>query len=331
MSNFILNEQPGRTTLIDGKEYLFFSGYAYLGMQHVPEFIALIKEGIEKYGWLFPSSRISNTRLKLFEECEALLSNITGKEDTVLVSSGFMAGQLATALWQDKLINLYPSHPAIHRNYFTQKDHVTNVFAVDAVNILTANITDFSFLNPAIEEKILIIDDSHGIGLIGKNGEGITSILPDKNNIDYVLTYSLSKAWNINAGAVSCTKNTADILRLLPAYTAGTAPSTAMLHAFIKGQHLYNIQREKLQQNTSFFIQLIKNIPQINYHPQLPVFILPLATDENKLLNKNIIISSFAYPDPAGDKHQRIVINALHSFADLEYLAATLKEIFATN
>ena len=308
-----------------------FSGYSYLGMQHVPGFAALIKEGIDLYGWLFPSSRISNTRLKLYEECEALLSSITSKEDTVLVSSGFMAGKLATSIWQDKLINLYPSHPAIHRNYFTQKDHVTNVFAVDAVNMLKADITDFSFLEPSIEEKIIIIDDSHGIGLIGENGAGISSILPAKKNIDYVLSYSLSKAWNIQGGAVSCSKKTADILRLLPAYTAGTAPSPALMHAFIHGQHLYKMQREKLQKNTHFFQSLIKEIKQINYHPQLPVLILPATADENKLLQKNIIISSFAYPDPSCEKYQRIVINALHSFADLEYLADCLKQIFEPN
>ena len=65
-----------------------------------------------------------------------------------------------------------------------------------------------------------------------------------------------------------------------------------------------------------------------SYFFALIVFILPATTNENKLLDKNIIISSFAYPDPSGEKYHRIVINALHSFADLEYLANCLKEIF---
>jgi len=93
MHNIVkLNESPGRTAFINGKEYLFFSGYSYLGMCYVPEFLSLVIEGISKYGWLFPSSRVSNTHLALYEECEALLSSIAQSEDTVFVSSGFMGG-----------------------------------------------------------------------------------------------------------------------------------------------------------------------------------------------------------------------------------------------
>ena len=74
---FTLNDTPGRTAIANGKEYLFFSGYSYLGMSHVPEFAELIKEGIDKYGWLFPSSRISNTQLELFTQFEAKLSLVS--------------------------------------------------------------------------------------------------------------------------------------------------------------------------------------------------------------------------------------------------------------
>ena len=116
MSMLTFNERPGRTAFVNNEKYLFFSGYSYLGMQCIPEFAALVKEGIDKYGWLFPSSRISNTRLKLYEECEALLSNITGFEETVLVSSGFTAGRMAIEKFRDKIINLQPSHPAIATN-----------------------------------------------------------------------------------------------------------------------------------------------------------------------------------------------------------------------
>ena len=202
--NILFHEQPGRTAYINGQEYLFFSGYSYLGMQQVPEFAALIKEGIDKYGWLFPSSRISNTRLSLYEECEALLSSITGMEDTVLVSSGYMAGRLATALWQEEVINLPPSHPAIQRPKTTEQTR--KIFALDSVNMLTAHISDFSFLNTVNKQQIVIIDDSHGVGLIGKDGEGICNKCPASHNTSYVLCYSLSKAWNIHGGAVSASK-----------------------------------------------------------------------------------------------------------------------------
>ena len=75
--NLYLEGKPGRTCRVDGQEFMFFSGYNYLGVNEDEEFIALVNEGISKYGWVFPSSRISNTRLALYEECEAMLSAIT--------------------------------------------------------------------------------------------------------------------------------------------------------------------------------------------------------------------------------------------------------------
>jgi 8-amino-7-oxononanoate synthase len=321
-----LSESFGRTAFTNGKEYLFFSGYSYLGMRYVPEFLALVIEGISKYGWLFPSSRVSNTHLALYEECEALLSTITQSEDTVLVSSGFTAGKMATALWRNEVFNLHPSHPALQTNTNRASVNESHVLAVDSVNVLTTTITDFSFANNN-EQKIIIIDDSHGIGLIGKNGEGICSALITNKNTSYVLTYSLSKTWNITGGAVSCSKSIADMLRTQPHYTACTPPPPSTLYAFAKGQHLYQMQRERLKNNISYFQSLIKDLDQIHFNTELPVFILPETVDEQELLEKRIIISSFAYPDPKGKKIQRIVLSALHTKDDLEILADKLRKV----
>lgn len=316
---------PGRAVIENGKEYLFFSGYGYLGMQQVPEFVALVKEGIDRYGWMFPSSRISNTRLELFAECEELLSSITGAEDTVLTSSGFLAGRLAVSKWKKKIHNLKPSHPAIQVGEGSQ--HPSGIFAIDSVDTLHAAISDFSFATKEPQQKTIIIDDSHGFGLIGNNGQGIASFLPYDAHNEYVLTYSLSKAPSISAGAVSCSKTIADELRTFPEYAACTAPSPALLYAFINGQHLYEQQRMLLQNNMQYFQQLIQGIDSITYHPLLPVFVLPHDIDLQILNEKNIILSSFAYPDPSGNKINRVVLNALHTRNDLDYLAESLRTI----
>jgi 8-amino-7-oxononanoate synthase len=325
MHIYLFDETPNRIATVNGKEYLFFSGYNYLGMHAVPEFAALVKEGINKYGWLFPSSRISNTRLKIFEEAEELLSRITGMEDTLLVSTGYTAGSIATDLFKNNIVNLEPSHPAITR---TNNSPSENVFAVDSVGPLNASITDYSFITNNTTNKIIIIDDSHGIGLIGSNGEGISGRLPQNGQTKYILTYSFSKALHINAGAISCGKEIAMQLRTNHAYTSATAPSPALLHAFVNGQHLYELQRKKLRKNVQHFRSLIQDLSDIHFHAELPVFILPEYTDIEKLHNANIIISSFSYPDVNGKKINRVVLNALHTQEDLERLSACLHGIF---
>ncbi len=71
-----LSQLPGRTAIINNEEYLFFSGYSYLGLGLNKEFTSLVKEGIDKYGVVYPSSRISNTPLDLYTEFEEKLAQV---------------------------------------------------------------------------------------------------------------------------------------------------------------------------------------------------------------------------------------------------------------
>lgn len=321
MSHFIFDSLPGRTAYVKGKEFLFFSGYAYLGVQFVDKYKELVKEGLDRYGWLYPSSRISNTQIALFEECEELLSNIMQCESTVLCATGYTAGRLATGIFNNDIVNLQPSHPAIKQ---TNPPASKGIYAVDAVNILTSTVTDTNSINNKEDLSTLIIDDSHGAGLTGTNGAGASSYTERKDGVDYIFTYSLSKAWGINAGAISCPKSYADRYKTLPSYTGATPPSPALIYAFIKGQHIYAAQRQKLQQNIAFFKQAIAGIDDIINDERLPIFILPNRIDEEELNKQGIIISSFAYPNPAGPTIKRVVLNALHTTEDLEKLAAYL-------
>ncbi len=341
---FQLNFTPGRTAFVDNKELLFFSGYAYLGMNHVTEFLQHVQKGIELYGAVFPSSRISNTQLNLYSETEKLLSDLTQTADTVLMQSGFTAGKASveTIAADTALFHAPFCHPAIRINnnsvlFFSDWANETvdtinkNNYATppvilsDSMNQLTAEVYDFSFLNSIKQNIICIIDDSHGMGLLGINGEGISSRLPKKENIEYIITYSLSKAMNIQAGAISCSnKNTADKIRNSNWYAATTPPSPAMLYAFNHSQKIYQQQRETLNKNKKFLLELFSKYFDIKFHPELPVFIFREEYDEDFFAKQNIIISSFAYPDPKGKKINRAVINALHTDDDLIKLADAL-------
>lgn len=340
---FQLADNPGRCTIHNKREYLFFSGYAYLGIQHDIQFKQLVKQGIEKHGWLFPSSRISNTQSAIFEQFEALLSYLTHTAKTVSFSSGFSAGTVASGLFKGHPTSVCPdAHPAINK---LQQQHTTfdkwaestlhsihqksfdktPILIADSVNPLTGEINDFDFLKFIEQPVIVVIDDSHGIGLLGNNGEGISSILPKKENIEYVLTYSLSKAFSINGGAISCSNiNTANAIQTLPEYTASTALAPALAYAFINGQAIYKLKREQLLHNILFLRNLLKENDQVVNDERLPIFMLPEHLAEDYFANQQIIISSFAYPNPQGKKINRAVINALHTEKDLTTLAKAI-------
>lgn len=341
-----LENTPGRTCLINGKQFLFFSGYSYLGINHVKEFCENVKTGIDKHGIVYPSSRISNTRLGLYEEFENHLSSLTGMENTVTFSSGYLAGKTITEILSSyKNIFAAPlSHPAInisasqilHAASFGEwQQEVTaiintsaeNEFVLlsDSINIMEGIINDFSFLKNIEPDKTItfLIDDSHGIGILGKNGEGIISQLPIKNNLHYVITYSLSKAFGIHGGAVSCSQKFYDLLRNHPGYTGSTAINPSLIYAFLNNKNLYARQRERLFENINY---LKKNMPAVLLKPNeygLPIFICKNENAEEQFYKNGIIISSFGYPDPSSKKVNRVIINSMHTTNDIDKLCSS--------
>lgn len=339
----ILTQSIGRTVIVNNKEYLFFSGYDYLGIQNNNSFKQLVKEGIDKYGWLFPSARVSNTPLQLYQTFETLLSNITNTVATVSFSSGFIAGTVAANLFHQHPQFVYSlAHPAINKNKIEEQDFdswlqttiktinenhfvETPVIIADSVNPLKAIIYDFSSLHQLNKKAIVIIDDSHGIGIIGQNGKGISSYLPQQENIEYLLVYSLSKAFSINAGAISCSnETTAQKIRKTPEFTASTAISPALIYAFIEGQTIYAEALNSLKKNITFVAEKLQNHQQVIAHSLLPIVLLNENLNEAFFEARNIIISSFNYATSNGKKINRAVISALHTQEDLQQLITAL-------
>ena len=343
---FKINQALGRTISVNGKEHLFFSGYSYLGMSHVPEFCDLVKAGIDQFGIVFPSSRISNTQLELYRSFEYLLSRLVDLEETVTFSSGYLAGRAIAdqLIKHNKHVFKAPdTHPAIQcgiqlpnedwKYHFVktvnQSVYKSFILFMDGVNPLTASVANFSFLHEINPDKHVtcVVDDSHGIGLLGPGGEGISHLIPRLPNVEIIITYSLSKAFHLNGGAVSCSKKIARLLRDSPFYTASSAISPALVYAFVYGQQLYHQQLKKLLDNIYAFMSVISDIGGICFYPHLPVFVLKQNWDPAWFEKQHIIISSFAYPDPSGNKVNRIILNALHTRQDLFKLSGVLNTL----
>jgi len=339
-----LASTPGRTAQTAQGEWLFFSGYSYLGIQKEPGLASEAEKAFRQYGWLYPSARISNTPLQLFEEVEAALSQLTQLTETVLMGNGLMAGRAAISQIEagSKVLVGPACHPAIeagekHKGSFEewashcleeihQHDDAHPIYIVsDAVNPLTAEVYDFSFLQQVDKPVTCIIDDSHGIGLLGDHGEGISIRLPRLHNVSYMITYSLSKALHLPGGAISCSDaSKAEALRKTSWYATSTPPAPAPLQVWLQHAETYDRQRKALRQNAEYLHQKIGHLPGVTWHPELPVFLLPTALDASFFEAHQILISSFSYPDPKGIPINRIVLSALHTKDDLDTLAAVI-------
>lgn len=348
---FELSNTPNRTVMVNGKEHLFFSGYSYLGIHHHPKFKESLKESFDDYGIFFPSSRISNTQLGIYKEVESFLNfhfkKISTQYQTALFSNGFLSGLASQKIFNHhkKIFTAPNTHPAISQHSINisrehwvadllkkikENNYENILIKSDSVDVLKSSINDFNFLKEISENCIVdvLIDDSHGIGLIGNNGNGIADFLPIQNNLQYHFNYSLSKSYGIPTGAFSSTKENIEKIKTTAEFAATTPPIPAYLNSFLKQKNLYIEQRSLLTTNIIYFKEKITNLPIINQFP-LPIFILPFNVDEKFFNESNIIISSFSYPTENGEKFIRIVLNTHHTKQDLDFLLSVLQQALA--
>lgn len=340
-----LEQKPGRTTLIDGKEYLFFSGYSYLGLGCHEEFLRLISEGIQQYGVVYPSSRISNTPLHLYAAFEKKLAQLTAAEACAVFSSGFLSARTATEVVAEEMnvYYRYPAHPASSHHHkairieeswddFLQQRKQNNEWTfglmADSINPTPGVFTDFSFLQSMPKEfkVVLILDDSHGIGWLGANGEGIISRLSLPVHVELLLNFSLSKAFHLNAGAICGSDYWIQKAKQHVNFTTSTPPMPALAHAFVNGSIVFTEQRKKLTANINYLRKLTTAYTFVT-NEETPVFVVQKPFVAEKLLEQQILISSFGYPKPENHKVNRVVVNALHTNADFNRLVQILLTI----
>ncbi|TAH20094.1 MAG: pyridoxal phosphate-dependent aminotransferase family protein [Cytophagales bacterium] len=349
---FFSSKHPDRTVSTEKGELLFFSGTSYLGMAVNTDFQELIKEGIGIYGTNYGSSRTSNLRLNVFEQAEEYLCEWTGAAASLTMSSGFLAGQLIAQWIRELASNGYTiiyaphTHPAVFSGLEQEKKQTFEQWTADAraiatsvqklvlvcnsVDVLNAQVHDFQWLKEIISDNnreiILIADDSHGIGVIGKNGNGIFSQIPDLQNIKKVVVASLGKALGMSAGIVLANADVIDKLRKSTFYSGASPALPAYLYAFLRAKHIHQTQLEKLKENISLFSSQLSDFQLFDYTLTHPVF----RTYQNDLyaylLENKVLISSFPYPTPDSELITRVVLSSLHTKEDIEKLLMLLRQ-----
>ncbi len=326
---------------------LSFSGTAYLEIPANEKFRKLVFDGINLYGTNFGASRNNSDTPDIFEKAEAEAAKRSGAEDAIVVSSGYLAAQLVVQYYLDghKLIYAPDTHPALwigkpnppkekFNEWIVKTVREVNntdepVFLItNSLNNLVPEIYKFDWLNQLRTEKkvTVLIDDSHGLGITGDNGEGIYSRLPELPHVEVIVIASMAKGLGIDAGLVLSKRKIADKLRSSPVYAGASPPSPANLYAYLNADEIYAEELEKLKFNIKFFNSLIDGRPGVTYVDDFPVYLIHESLPSGHLLANGIKISSFAYPDPKGKALNRVVLNSGHTEEDMKKLAMTLFE-----
>ncbi len=338
----IVERFPDRTIHVEGKDYLYFGGTAYLGLPTNSAFQSTLAQCLLKWGSFYGSSRNSNIKLSVFNRVEEFFAKQIGTEDSVTTSSGTLAGRLILEyLSKSKHVFYhYPkTHPAILQSnslplFIEDKLHpnLQNnvqeniVITVDSVLALEVKPTSFDFLNDISKKKriTLVVDESHSLGIVGKNGIGIFNTISNEKITRKILISSLGKALGLSGGIIASDKDFIDSIKKENLFISSSCANPAYLEAYILSQDLIKGQQQKLKENLEFLFKDLNLKSSFTFKKNYPII---YCNDENfykTLYNNNIIITNFKYPNYKGLMN-RIVITANHTKDDLEKLKKVLK------
>ena len=341
---------PGREIVHDGKKYLYFGGTSYLGLQNDSKFKEIYINNIKKYGTNYGASRKSNVRLTIFEKVENYLADVVGSESCLTLSSGYLAGQLISNYFHSQGHPCFyapETHEAVHqlqsKNHKSighlirdlkkavKTDTKSPVLFLDAIDLNGKNYPDFEWLNALpLHDIILVIDDSHGLGIVGEHGGGVFRSLKSSKCKELIVCGSLGKGFGIQAGVVAGNSQLINDLKSTHLFAAASPASPASLATLMESSEIHLKKWETLKKNIAYFIKKVNCLAALTYIDDYPAFLVKDKELPLHLLTHNIIITDFNYPTEDENAIQRIVLSAQHTKQDIETLARALNLFFTS-
>lgn len=336
---------PGRKIVLDGKNYRYFGGTSYLGVQADLDFQELLVNNIRKYGTNYGASRNSNIRLSIFEIAEAHLTTLARSEACTALSSGFLAGQLLCNFFtsrQRKLFYAPNTHSALYqaqikpyatfsalnsavREYVASSKKQPPVVLMDAIDFSGTNYPHFEGLKTLpLSEIILVVDDSHGFGLVGENGGGVYAMLAQLQPKELLVCTSLGKSMGIQAGALFGTSDRIKEIMGTEFFGGASPAAPAAMATLVEAEAIYKTKRELLQNNIGLLLSQVADHSPFSFMERHPAFSFPNNELTAYLRSKNILVTSFRYPNESASAMNRIVLSAAHTQKDIDYLAEVL-------
>lgn len=346
----IASPQGVEIILKDGRKVLNFCANNYLGLSSHPEVIESAIKAMKKRGFGMSSVRFICGTLDLHKELEGTISQFLGTDDTILYAAAFDAnGGVFEPLFgpEDAIISDRLNHASIidgirlckARRYVYEHSDMADlerclkeaadarfkIIATDGVFSMDGDIARLDEICALAEkyEALVMVDDSHATGFVGKTGRGSIEYCNVMGKVD-IITGTLGKALGgAMGGFVSGRKEIIEMLRqrsrpylfsnsLAPMIVGGALKVFQMLSQTTE-------LRDRLEENTRYFRQAMSEAGfdiKPGIHPIVPVMLYdaPLAQRfADRLLDEGIYVIGFFYPVvPKGEARIRVQLSAAH-------------------
>ena len=366
----VINSRKKNLIKINGKWLINFSNNDYLGLSQDISIKKAIINGIKKYGNGGTSSNLVSGHTEVHQNIEDITKNNIGFESSILFSSGYLAnlGLITTIsdkdsfIYADKLNHAslndacilsrakffrYPHKDMelLERLLKKNKTKKKKLIVTDGVFSMDGDLADITKLVQLAQkyDAYLYIDDAHGYGVLGKNGQGILEYFENtgpmkkipRDRIIYTIT--LSKAVGVSGALVNACKNIINlVVNKSRTYIYTTAEQPALIMGVERSFEIikknYSL-RERLNKSINLFRKNInkKNLLTNSITPIQPL-IIESAEKTIKISEK---LNSYGFHVPAirpptvpnKSSRLRISITALHSQADIKKLTKVINKI----
>jgi glycine C-acetyltransferase len=338
------------------REVLNFCANNYLGLANHPRIIAAAQKALEDHGFGLASVRFICGTQDLHKALEARIARFLGMEDSILYSSCFDAngGLFETLLdEQDAVISDALNHASIidgirlckakryrYRHADMEdleaqlrqaKDARTRLIATDGVFSMDGDIAPLDRITELAKrhDALVMVDDSHATGFVGRRGRGSPEQCGVEGRID-ILTSTLGKALGGGSGGfVAAGREVVALLRQRSRpYLFSNTLAPAIVGAGIAAFDLLDEAddlRARLAENTQRFRSRMTAAGfeiKPGIHPIAPVMLYDSAMAQKMsaaLLELGIYVIGFFYPVvPKGEARIRVQLSAAHSAGDID-------------
>ena len=351
-----LSSAQGAYLTVDGRRVLNFCSNNYLGLANHPRLVEAAREAVMRYGVGPAAVRSIAGTTDLHLELERRLAKFKGAEATVTFQSGFTAnlGAIAALVGNEDVIfsdelnhasiidGCRLSGAKVVRYAHAQVDDLRRVLKEqrtsfrralvisDGVFSMDGDVAPLADIAAAAHdhEAMLMVDDAHGEGVLGRGGRGIVDHFGLHGQVD-VEVGTLSKAFGVVGGVVAGSPSLADWLRQRGRpFLFSSAMTIADVAACLAAIDLLESSTElvdRLWENARFFKGEMRRLgfdTGRSTTPITPIMLgeAPLAQEFSRtLFEAGVFAMAIGYPTvPKGMARIRVMISAAHGHDDLE-------------
>jgi 8-amino-7-oxononanoate synthase len=349
--------------LIDGKEYLIFGSNNYLNLSNNREIIESVKDAVDKYGYGSGGSRLTTGSYDVNRRLEEDLAKFKGTEKALVFNTGYMANVGVISAICDRKWSIFSdriNHGSIvdgivlsgakfkrykHndiedlKKLLSEDESKYKLIVTDGVFSMDGDIAPLEEISLLAKEyeALLMIDDAHGVGVLGENGKGTVSHLGLEGKVD-IQVGTLSKAFGCIGGYVAGDADMVDYVKnRAKSFIFATSNPPLNSVAVLKSLELVKNADEKRKDLLEKSAYLRRKLKEKNFDVIdgiTPIIAVVVGSSkevlriQNSLLEEGIYVPGIRPPTvPRNTGRLRISLMSNHTYGDLDILIKKLGEI----